>query len=75
MQFNLDTSKQICPIPLLKLKLVMRQCQVGDRIIQLVSDKSSVKDIPAWLNKKGHLVTVSQVSNNLFELTIKIEAV
>ncbi|MCU4676969.1 sulfurtransferase TusA family protein [Catenovulum sp. 2E275] len=72
MQFNLDTRGLICPMPLLKLKMLLKQCQQGDSITQLITDPTSVKDIPAWLEKKGHKIQIKQEIDSVFVFHITI---
>lgn len=74
MLFNLDTQGLICPMPLLKLKLLLKQCRSGDIIEQLITDKTSVKDIPAWLENKGYGVQINQQTHSVYCLVIKVNA-
>ncbi len=54
----------ICPMPLLKLKLMLAQCQSNDDVLIRVSDRSSIVDIPSWANKKGYQVKVELISTD-----------
>ncbi|WAJ69093.1 sulfurtransferase TusA family protein [Catenovulum adriaticum] len=74
MLFNLDTQGLVCPMPLLKLKLLLKQCHSGDTIEQLVTDKTSVKDIPAWLENKGYGVQINHPTPSVYCLVIKVNA-
>ena len=72
MHFTLDTQGLICPMPLLKLKMLLKQCHAGDSIQQMISDPTSAKDIPAWLENKGYKVLITQQNQQLFVLDIKV---
>lgn len=74
MRFQLDTQGLVCPMPLLKLKLLLKQCRCGDIVEQLITDKTSVKDIPAWLENKGYNVQINQQANSVFCLTVEVNA-
>ncbi len=72
MQHQLNTQGLVCPMPLLKLKLLLKQCQTGDQIVQSITDTRSVKDIPAWLEMKGYSVEIRRLDSQITILDIKI---
>ncbi|MCU7799202.1 MAG: sulfurtransferase TusA family protein [gamma proteobacterium symbiont of Lucinoma myriamae] len=51
--YTLDTRGQTCPLPVISLKRIMRDC--GDNIIVRVvcSDKEVLQDILSYLDKCG----------------------
>ncbi|KMT66549.1 sulfurtransferase TusA family protein [Catenovulum maritimum] len=66
MRFSLDSTGQMCPMPLLNLKLLLKNCKTGDTIEQSITDKTSLKDIPAWLENKGHQVEIIEKSDGTY---------
>ena len=52
----------ICPMPLLKLKLALKECEVKQVLKIRVSDNASIRDIPAWAIKQNHHVVVERLS-------------
>ena len=50
----LDATGLACPMPIVRTKKAMDTLQTGEVLEVHVTDKGSVKDIPAWANKGGH---------------------
>ncbi|HDR7655195.1 MULTISPECIES: sulfurtransferase TusA family protein [Bacillus] len=50
----LDAKGLACPMPIIRTKKAMDTLQTGEVLEVHVTDKGSVKDIPAWANKGGH---------------------
>ncbi|MCU5406284.1 sulfurtransferase TusA family protein [Bacillus cereus] len=50
----LDAKGLACPMPIVRTKKAMDTLQTGEVLEVHVTDKGSVKDIPAWANKGGH---------------------
>ncbi|ASJ47225.1 sulfurtransferase TusA family protein [Bacillus sp. 22475] len=50
----LDAKGLACPMPIVRTKRAMDALQTGEVLEIHVTDKGSVKDIPAWANKSGH---------------------
>ncbi|MBG9828220.1 MULTISPECIES: sulfurtransferase TusA family protein [Bacillus] len=50
----LDAKGLACPMPMVRTKKAMDTLQTGEVLEVHVTDKGSVKDIPAWANKGGH---------------------
>ncbi|SCM91331.1 YrkI [Bacillus cereus] len=50
----LDATGLACPMPIVRTKRAMDTLQTGEVLEVHVTDKGSVKDIPAWANKGGH---------------------
>jgi tRNA 2-thiouridine synthesizing protein A len=56
---TVDACRTFCPGPMMELIAALKQSQVGDEIELLSSDKGSLADVPAWVDKVGHrLVSV-----------------
>ncbi|MCP9280890.1 sulfurtransferase TusA family protein [Bacillus wiedmannii] len=54
VDMNLDCKGLACPMPIVRTKKAMDTLQTGEVLEVHVTDKGSVKDIPAWANKGGH---------------------
>ncbi|MEJ9115805.1 sulfurtransferase TusA family protein [Bacillus paramobilis] len=50
----LDAKGLACPMPIVRTKKAIDTLQTGEVLEVHVTDKGSVKDIPAWANKGGH---------------------
>ncbi|MCU5112320.1 sulfurtransferase TusA family protein [Bacillus wiedmannii] len=50
----LDAKGLACPMPMVRTKKAMDTLQTGEVLEVHVTDKGSVRDIPAWANKGGH---------------------
>lgn len=55
MQF-LDLSTDICPLPLIKVKLWLKQAEIGSEVTVILNDSGSRRDIPAFLSALGQSV-------------------
>ena len=51
---TLDARGLRCPLPLLKVKLALRELEEGQVLSVATTDPGSVKDIPVFLEKVGH---------------------
>lgn len=70
MIFKYDASKEKCPLPLVKLRLILKKMQAGDVCVLLVRDIGSKADIPKLLRKLGYCFNQSSIDNNVIEFTI-----
>lgn len=64
MQLNLEGL--VCPMPIIKLKKYLAQHDDVDLDIELIiSDKSGLKDIPAFCNQVGLLCELEEETPNI----------
>lgn len=71
--FLLDVKKLPCPLPLVKLKKALVEVDIHQQNIQLsVTDKSALKDIPAFCVSQGLVSSV--VEDNDAEIVFLISA-
>ena len=63
MQF-LDLSKDVCPLPLIKVKLWLKQAAIGSEVTVTLLDPGSRRDIPVFLSALGQ--TVIELENNTY---------
>jgi TusA-related sulfurtransferase len=62
MIFDYDGTKEQCPVPLVKMRVLLKKMQDGDQCILLIKDSGSITDIPKLLTKQGY--SYSQHSTN-----------
>ena len=67
---QLDLSTYTCPLPLIKVKLWLKQAELGSEISVLLTDPGSRQDIPKFLVSLGH--TVVELENSALILRIQI---
>lgn len=67
---QLDLRTFICPLPLIKVKLWLKQVELGTDIIVLLTDPGSRQDIPKFLISLGQAVV--ELENSPLMLRIKV---
>ncbi len=67
----LDVTGVLCPMPLLKLKLALRDLAVGDCIELRASDSTSLQDIPAYCQLSGQTLLSSSEDNNVYTFRVQ----
>lgn len=72
MQVVRDYTHLKCPMPLLELKLLLKQYSEAKEVELQVADKSSIKDIPAWSEMKGYICKCKLVSHGKWQINITI---
>ena len=60
-KLSLDFKGLLCPMPVVKLAMAMKQIQVGDLVEAVATDPGVLADIPAWARTSGNeLVTLEK---------------
>ncbi|MDA1680584.1 MULTISPECIES: sulfurtransferase TusA family protein [unclassified Bacillus cereus group] len=67
----LDAKGLACPMPIVRTKKAMDTLQTGEVLEVHVTDKGSVKDIPAWANKGGHDIIKHEEAADVLKFWIK----
>ncbi|OOR30388.1 sulfurtransferase TusA family protein [Bacillus cereus] len=67
----LDAKGLACPMPIVRTKRVMDTLQSGEVLEVHVTDKGSVKDIPAWSKTGGHEIVKHIEEDNVLKFWIK----
>ncbi|QUM77679.1 sulfurtransferase TusA family protein [Moritella sp. 24] len=67
---QLDLRCDTCPLPLIKVKLWLKQAELGTEIIVLLTDPGSRQDIPKFLISLGQAVV--ELENSPLVLRIKV---
>jgi TusA-related sulfurtransferase len=54
MIYKYDGTGEKCPVPLVKMRLLLKKMQDGDQCIITIDDIGSINDIPKLLDKQGY---------------------
>ncbi|OUR80673.1 hypothetical protein A9Q75_10065 [Colwellia psychrerythraea] len=71
MIYKYDGRGEKCPVPLVKLRLLLKKMQDGDQCIITIDDIGSINDIPKLLDKQGY--SYQKQSNDIGIVEISIE--
>ncbi|NQY35451.1 MAG: sulfurtransferase TusA family protein [Alteromonadaceae bacterium] len=71
MLYEYDATKERCPLPLVKLRVILKKMQADDSCRLLIADKGSRKDIPALLTRQGYDYSLKKISDSMVELHIE----
>ncbi|GIU25845.1 sulfurtransferase TusA family protein [Shewanella schlegeliana] len=66
----IDLTPYRCPLPLVKVKLALKQLSAGDCIRVVLSDPGSRQDVPRYLKKAGYCHTVEQDNDAILSITV-----
>ena len=61
---TLDASSWRCPLPLLQLKLWLKEAKAGQQLRLCIADVGSRQDIPRYLLRMGHSVIQENDTEN-----------
>jgi tRNA 2-thiouridine synthesizing protein A len=71
MLYQYDAHNDKCPLPLVKMRVILKKMQTGDICMIRIKDKGSKKNIPDYLKKSAWLFTEQIIDNNILELKIE----
>jgi len=71
MLHEYDATQDKCPLPLVKMRMILKKMQHDDICVIRISDKGSLKDIPIYLTKTGYIYTQRIIDITSVELSIK----
>ncbi|MCE9684650.1 sulfurtransferase TusA family protein [Shewanella sp. AS16] len=66
----IDLTSYRCPLPLVKVKLALKQLAVGEQLQVVLSDPGSRMDVPRFLKNQGH--GLQELYNDANRLTLRI---
>ncbi|PJG58993.1 sulfurtransferase TusA family protein [Aeromonas cavernicola] len=69
---HLDLTPWRCPEPLIRLKLWLRHAKPGQTVTLHLADPGSQQDIPAYLQRQGHQLTLLQTTGDTLSLVLMI---
>lgn len=70
----LDLTPWRCPEPLIRLKLWLKEARGGQAVTIRLADAGSRQDIPAYLQRQGHQVTVQQEPDHTLSVQLVVGA-
>ncbi len=70
MIYEYDGSGEVCPLPLVNMRVLLKKMQQGDMLLLRIADSGSKTDIPKLLLKQGYQFEQKQLANNMLELKI-----
>jgi TusA-related sulfurtransferase len=70
--YNLDITKEHCPMTFVKVKLQLAKLEPGDTLEVLLTEGEPLENIPRSVAEQGYRVlTTTQVKDNLFKVVIQ----
>lgn len=67
----LDAKGLACPLPIVRTKKAINELQSGQILEVHISDKGSLKDIPAWTESSGHEIVQQQEEESTIKFWIQ----
>lgn len=73
MEFDkeLDTKGLNCPLPLLRLKMMMPELQVGEVVLVLATDPAAHLDFGVFTEKSGHEILAYEQKDDVYHFYIR----
>ena len=71
MIYEYDARKDKCPLPLVKMRVMLKKLQKNDSCVIRIADQGSKSDIPKYLRIKGYEFTQHQLEHSIIEFHIK----
>lgn len=71
MDYTLDASRLLCPLPVIRVQDRVAELAPGDRLTVTATDPGALNDIPAWCRINGHRVVSARQAKG--EVIIEIE--
>jgi TusA-related sulfurtransferase len=70
MLYEYDGTEEKCPLPLVKMRIILKKMYHGDTLMIKISDKGSIKDIPKLLTKQGYLFSQCYINEDKMKAPI-----
>ena len=70
MIYQYDGRNDKCPLPLVKMRLLLKKLTCEDKCIMQIADSGSLSDIPKYLTNKGYGFTTVMLEDGALELHI-----
>ena len=70
MLYEYDGTEEKCPLPLVKMRVILKKMHVGDTLMIKISDKGSITDIPKLLTKQGYPFSQCYLNDNKIKAPI-----
>ena len=69
---ELDTRGLLCPLPVLKLRKLIKSTKQKDKIKLMTDDPAAIVDVPHFCNEQGHQILKSSHENGYDLFIIEI---
>ena len=69
---KLDTSRLLCPMPVIRTQDKIKTLQAGDILEVTCTDPGVLQDIPAWARINGHEVLSINEQDGEIIITLKV---
>ncbi|MGI9862595.1 sulfurtransferase TusA family protein [Moorella naiadis] len=69
--YRLDMCGEMCPIPIVRTKVRLKQLAGGDILIVTTDHNCTSQSLTEAVRKLGHRVEVSEVDNGIWEIIIE----
>jgi len=71
-RFNLDITKEHCPMTFFKTKLKLEELEEGDILEILLTAGEPLENVPKTVTQQGHeVLETTQVKDNIYKVVIK----
>lgn len=70
MLHEYDATKEKCPLPLVKMRVILKKMHIDDKCLISIADKGSKNDIPKFLTQAGYPFSSTTSDNGVVELLI-----
>jgi TusA-related sulfurtransferase len=71
-RFNLDITKEHCPMTFVKTKLKLEELEEGDILEILLTAGEPLENVPKTVTQQGHeVLETTQVKDNIYKVVIK----
>jgi len=71
MLYEYDASCEKCPLPLVKMRAMLKKMQTGDIYMMRIVDKGSKENIPHYLKKSAINFELKMLDSKILEISIK----
>ena len=65
-----DATQEVCPVPLIKMRLMLKKLVSKGCLKFTIADSGSKKDIPKYLNNKEYDFVIREINLTVIEITI-----
>ena len=72
MIYQYDARQEKCPLPLVKLRLILKKMRESDSCVLKINDLGSKDNIPKLLTTLGYCFHQSIIDNDAVEITITL---
>ena len=69
---ELDTRGLLCPLPVLKLRKLIKSTKQKEKIKLLTDDPAAIVDVPHFCNEQGYQILESSKENGYYLFIIEI---